>query len=71
MAEAILLIILGYAAVGAGFGVPFLLRGIDRIDPAARGSPWTFRLLILPGVIALWPVLARRWRRAPRPEGAP
>lgn len=50
-----------YVAAGLLVGVPFLIFGIGRIDPAAKGAPWTFRLLVLPGVVAMWPLLARRW----------
>jgi hypothetical protein len=57
-----------YAAVGVVFAVPFVLRGAGRVDAAARGGSWGFRVLILPGVAALWPLLARRWLAA---TGAP
>ena len=50
-----------YLGVGVVFRIPFVWRGVHRIDPAAPGSTWGFRLLILPGVVALWPVLAMRW----------
>jgi hypothetical protein len=50
-----------YAGLGVVFAVVFALRGIERVDPGARGSGWGFRLLVLPGVVALWPLLARRW----------
>ena len=49
-----------YLAAGLLFGVPFVLRGVDRIDPDVRGGTRGFRLLILPGVVALWPLLVRR-----------
>jgi hypothetical protein len=57
-----------YLALGVLFAVPFVVRGVGRVDPAAIGAGWGFRLLILPGVAALWPVLARRWaaHRSPR-----
>jgi hypothetical protein len=51
-----------YVLLGALFAVPFALRGVGVVDPAAADSPWSFRLLITPGVIALWPLLAARWR---------
>ena len=38
-----------------------LLWGIDRIDPAARGS-YTFRPLLVPGIMLLWPLVLRRWQ---------
>jgi hypothetical protein len=50
-----------YAAAGLLFAVPFLWRGVARLDPVASGSPLGFRLIILPGVVALWPLLAWRW----------
>jgi hypothetical protein len=51
-----------YAAIGLVFGVLFVTKGVTRLDPAARGASLGFRLIILPGVVALWPVLAQRWR---------
>ena len=50
-----------YLALGLLFSVPFLAAGLGRIDPSARGAPWGFRLIVLPGVVALWPLLLRRW----------
>lgn len=50
-----------YAALGVAFAVPFLARGIGRLDPGAHGASWGFRLIVLPGVVAFWPLLLRRW----------
>lgn len=50
-----------YLTLGLLFAVPFVLRGVQRIDPAARAGTWGFRILIVPGVTLLWPLLARRW----------
>ncbi len=50
-----------YALAGVAFAVLFLPRGVVRLDPRVAGAPKTLRLLILPGVAALWPVLAWRW----------
>jgi hypothetical protein len=50
-----------YLAVGLLFGLVFVTVMIGRVDPAAAGSSWRFRLLVLPGVAALWPLLAMRW----------
>ena len=49
-----------YLLAGLLFAVPFVLRGVNRIDPVAREGSWGFRLIILPGVVALWPLLLRR-----------
>ena len=50
-----------YAAAGAVFGVVFVAFGVQRLVPAAAHAPWGFRLIILPGAAALWPLLLRRW----------
>lgn len=52
-----------YALVGVGFGLVFVTVGVARVDPAARGAGWGFRLLVFPGAAALWPLLAWRWLR--------
>lgn len=50
-----------YAALGLLFAVCFVTRGAQRVDTQAVGAGWGFRLLILPGVAAFWPLLLRRW----------
>ena len=50
-----------YAAVGFIFAIAFVWKGVGKIDPAAAEGTIGFRLLIIPGTIALWPILARRW----------
>jgi hypothetical protein len=64
----ILLAVLLYMACGVLVGVPFVLAGVQRIDPAAHDAPIGFRLLILPGCVALWPFVLRRWVGAARGE---
>ena len=53
-----------YAVCGALIAAGFLLFGLDRIDPAARGAYW-FRALLLPGLILLWPLVVWRWIAGP------
>lgn len=53
----------GYLAVGAVFGLAFVARGVSRIDPAALGMPLAARVLIFPGVAALWPLMLVKWLR--------
>jgi len=53
----------GYLAAGVLFAIPFAFAGADRIDPAAHGSTKGFRATIVPGAIALWPLLLARWIR--------
>ncbi len=50
-------IIYGYLLLGLGFAVFFLAYKLSKIDANARGTSLGFRLLILPGVILLWPLL--------------
>ena len=50
-----------YVAIGVIFAIPFVIRGVNRVDPGAADGTWGFRLIIVPGVVALWPILMRRW----------
>ncbi|MGE0461887.1 MAG: hypothetical protein AB7Q16_11010 [Vicinamibacterales bacterium] len=50
-----------YVVIGACFAIVFVARGIDSIDPMARGASWAFRLLVLPGSVVFWPLLLVRW----------
>jgi hypothetical protein len=50
-----------YVAAGFGFAVTFLPRGVVRVDSRVAGAPVTLRLVILPGIVALWPLFAWRW----------
>ena len=64
MIAATFLILLGiYLACGLLFAVPFALFGVKKIDPHAAHGSWGFHLLILPGALAFWPLLLRRWRK--------
>ena len=53
----------GYFAAGILFAIPFMLVGVRKIDPHAAHGSWGFRVLIIPGTIFLWPLLARRWMK--------
>jgi len=52
-----------YAAIGIVFAILFVTTGIHRVDTVAKGAGPGFRLIILPGVAALWPILLIRWVR--------
>jgi hypothetical protein len=52
-----------YAGLGVIFAVLFVWIGVQRLDSEAQGSGIGFRLLILPGVAALWPMFLYRWTR--------
>lgn len=66
----ILVLVIAYAAVGIAFGAWFVTRGVIRLDPTVRPTPWSFRLLIFPASAALWPYLARKLLK-PQPVIAP
>lgn len=62
MIAAVFLIMLGvYLVCGLLFAVPFAWVGVKKIDPHAVRGSWGFRLLIIPGAMALWPLLLKRW----------
>ena len=63
-AQAIVFLLELYCALGILFALFFVSTGITRIDANAKGSGVGFRLLMIPGAIALWPMLARRWWRS-------
>lgn len=61
LVNGILAVLAIYVAIGSILAVPFVIFGIGRVDHAAKDTPFTFRVLVLPGVIALWPLMLRRW----------
>ena len=48
-----------YFTFGSLFAIPFVTRGIDRIDAAPKSVG--FRLIALPAATVLWPFLLGRW----------
>lgn len=56
-----------YAALGAAVAVGFLATGLARVDPASRGA-YSFRPLLVPGLVLLWPLVLWRWWRLARPS---
>jgi hypothetical protein len=50
-------IILLYLDIVLLFGIYFFIRGAAQIDKQIKNSPWTLRLLLVPGAIGLWPLL--------------
>lgn len=65
---------LGLAAVGVYMfsgliaAAALHLKGLHRIDSGTADAGVLFRLLITPGMVALWPLLLGRWRAAARSE---
>lgn len=50
-----------YGGLGLIFAAAFVRRGVERLDPGARGASWAFRAIIVPGVVLFWPLLLGRW----------
>lgn len=61
-------LVLAAAYLAAGIvGAALLHRwGLVRIDPATASAGIGFRLLITPGLVALWPWMLARWVQARR-----
>jgi hypothetical protein len=66
-AEFLWIALLIYAASGALVAAGLLLGGMRRVDAKAAAAPLRVRLLFVPGIIALWPLLLRRFTGR-RPE---
>jgi hypothetical protein len=49
-----------YGIAGVVVAAVFLIFGVGRIDPTARGA-YAFRPLLIPGVVLLWPFVLARW----------
>lgn len=60
IATAILDAIVLWGSIGGIVALVFLTIGVDRIDEDARGA-YMFRVLIVPGVVLLWPLVLWRW----------
>jgi hypothetical protein len=62
--DTVAMILLGalvaYVAVGILTAIAFVTSGVTRVQPA----PVTIgaRILLIPGAIALWPLVMSRWR---------
>ena len=63
LAEIIVATMGAYVAIGLLFAAVFVTWGVSRLDPGARQTTIAFRLLILPGSMALWPIVAACWAR--------
>ncbi len=64
MAELFVDALAACAMAGAVFAIAFVATGVQRVDPVAQHSPLGFRLIVMPGAAALWPLLLVRWLRS-------
>ena len=58
--DIVLLLVQGWGILGGVTALVFLTWGIDRIDEDAQGA-YVFRVLLIPGVLLIWPVVLWRW----------
>ena len=63
MVEILLIIAAIYLALGMLFVIPFLIKGLNKIDEGAHDSTVGFKIIIIPGVIVLWPELLKKWMK--------
>ena len=64
MVEIILIIVAVYLLLGIAFAIPFLLKGLTKVDEGAHGGTLGFKIIIVPGIIVFWPTLLKKWMRA-------
>ncbi len=55
-----------YLLIGFLFALYFAFKGVGKIDEGAVEVPNFFRVLIIPGSMALWPFLLKTWLKANR-----
>lgn len=55
-----------YFALGLVFALAFHAAGLRRADAGVENAGIVFRLLITPGLVGLWPLMALKWRTALR-----
>lgn len=59
-ADIVLGMLAAYLAAGVLFAVALLLGGLRRFDSSAAAAPMHVKLLLVPGMVALWPLMLRR-----------
>lgn len=61
LAQSIVGAIAVYLAIGIAIAAVFLTLGLRRLDPIAAAGPVRFKLMIAPGIVALWPLMIMLW----------
>jgi len=64
MAEFLVMAAAVYLCIGLVFAISFVGFGLTRLDAATVGTGIGFRLLLIPGLTALWPLFLKRWTRS-------
>ena len=55
-----------YVACGLLVAALFLARWCKTFDPSAAHGSWGFRVLVVPGIVALWPLILMKVRAVAR-----
>ncbi len=61
--DLLILLFAAYVGLGLLFSAFFALKGAALLDPVAKGASLGFRIILLPGAAALWPVLGLKLLR--------
>ncbi len=59
-ANSVVFLLLGYVGLGLLVAPLVVFWGAPRFDSAVSGSSRGFRLIVIPGVVLLWPILVFR-----------
>jgi hypothetical protein len=55
-----------YLITGLALGLVFVIKGVRKLDPTADAAPLRVRMLFLPGCMAIWPLVLKRWMSGAR-----
>jgi hypothetical protein len=66
MAQAFWSALGGYLGVGLAFALTMIAGGFRRLDPLAQAAPWHVKLVLIPGLAALWPIMLIKFVRGRR-----
>ncbi len=50
-----------YLVIGLIFGLWFVFKGVQKVDAGMKDIKWILRFMILPGTIALWPIMLKKY----------
>ena len=53
-----------YLVIGLLFGLWFVFKGVQKVDTGMKDIKWILRLMILPGTMALWPIMLRKYLKS-------
>ena len=51
-----------YLLAGLCFCIILFAKGLPEFDPNTKNAGVVFKILIIPGIMAFWPLLWRKWK---------